>query len=83
LLLHCYQVLGSVADAEDMLQETLLAAWRGLERFEGRSSLRTWLHRNRRGVSDKLITGTTHNRPNGHEGHCVPFGSHSAHKGTQ
>jgi RNA polymerase sigma-70 factor (TIGR02960 family) len=45
LLLHCYQVLGSVADAEDMLQETLLAAWRGLERFEGRSSLRTWLHR--------------------------------------
>ena len=45
LLLHCYQVLGSVADAEDMLQETLLAAWRGLERFEGRSSVRTWLHR--------------------------------------
>jgi RNA polymerase sigma-70 factor (TIGR02960 family) len=45
LQLHCYQILGSVADAEDMLQETLLAAWRGLERFEGRSSLRAWLHR--------------------------------------
>jgi RNA polymerase sigma-70 factor (TIGR02960 family) len=45
LLVHCYQILGSVADAEDMLQETLLAAWRGLQGFEGRSSLRSWLHR--------------------------------------
>jgi len=45
LLRHCYQILGSVADAEDMLQETLLAAWRGLSSFEGRSSLRSWLHR--------------------------------------
>jgi RNA polymerase sigma-70 factor (TIGR02960 family) len=45
LLRHCYQILGSVADAEDMLQETLLAAWRGLSNFEGRSSLRSWLHK--------------------------------------
>jgi len=45
LQVHCYQILGSVADAEDMLQETLLAAWRGLKSFEGRSSLRTWLHK--------------------------------------
>jgi RNA polymerase sigma-70 factor (ECF subfamily) len=45
LLAHCYQILGSVADAEDMLQETLLAAWRGLTGFEGRSSVRAWLHR--------------------------------------
>jgi len=45
LLAHCYQILGSVADAEDMLQETLLAAWRGLTNFEGRSSVRSWLHR--------------------------------------
>jgi RNA polymerase sigma-70 factor (TIGR02960 family) len=45
LLRHCYQILGSVQDAEDMLQETLLAAWRGLGSFEGRSSLRAWLHR--------------------------------------
>jgi len=45
LQVHCYQILGSVADAEDMVQETLLAAWRGLESFEGRSSLRAWLHR--------------------------------------
>jgi RNA polymerase sigma-70 factor (TIGR02960 family) len=42
---HCYRILGSVQDAEDMLQETLLAAWRGLGRFEGRASLRSWLYR--------------------------------------
>ncbi len=40
LLAHCYRILGSVADAEDTLQETLLAAWRGLGQFEGRSSVR-------------------------------------------
>jgi RNA polymerase sigma-70 factor (TIGR02960 family) len=44
LQVHCYRIVGSLQDAEDLLQETLLAAWRGLEQFEGRSSLRTWLY---------------------------------------
>ena len=42
---HCYRMLGSLQDAEDALQETLLAAWLGLDGFEGRSSVRTWLYR--------------------------------------
>jgi RNA polymerase sigma-70 factor (ECF subfamily) len=45
LQVHCYRMLGSVQDAEDALQETLLAAWRGLGGFEARASLRTWLYR--------------------------------------
>src|SRR5215211_4106401 len=45
LLVHCYRMLGSFQDAEDALQDTLLAAWRGLGGFEGRASLRTWLYR--------------------------------------
>jgi RNA polymerase sigma-70 factor (ECF subfamily) len=45
LQVHCYRMLGSMQDAEDALQDTLLAAWRGLGGFDGRSSLRTWLYR--------------------------------------
>jgi RNA polymerase sigma-70 factor (TIGR02960 family) len=45
LQIHCYRMLGSFQDAEDVLQDTLLAAWRGLGRFDQRASLRTWLYR--------------------------------------
>ena len=45
LQLHAYRIVGSAQDAEDLLQETLLAAWRGLDRFEGRASVRAWLYR--------------------------------------
>jgi RNA polymerase sigma-70 factor (TIGR02960 family) len=44
LQLHCYRMLGSLHDAEDLLQETLIAAWRGLSAFERRASLRSWLY---------------------------------------
>ena len=45
LQVHLYRIVGSTQDAEDLLQETLLAAWRGLEQFEQRASVRTWLYR--------------------------------------
>jgi RNA polymerase sigma-70 factor (TIGR02960 family) len=45
LQVHCYRMLGSVEDAEDALQDALLAAWQGLAGYEGRASVRTWLYR--------------------------------------
>jgi RNA polymerase sigma-70 factor (TIGR02960 family) len=63
LRLHCYRMLGSLADAEDILQETLLAAWRGLGTFAGRSSLRAWLYRIATNRCINAIRDTKHRKP--------------------
>ena len=55
LLAHCYRMLGSAQDAEDALQEALTSAWRALPRFEGRSSLRSWLYKIATNACLKLI----------------------------
>jgi RNA polymerase sigma-70 factor, ECF subfamily len=54
---HCYRMLGSVHDADDALQETLLAAWKGRSGFEGRSSLRTWLYTIGTNASLRILQG--------------------------
>lgn len=57
LSVHCYRMLGSMDDADEAVQETLLAAWRGLSRFEGRSSLRSWLYAIATRVSLRMAEG--------------------------
>jgi RNA polymerase sigma-70 factor (ECF subfamily) len=63
LQVHCYRMLGSLTDAEDMTQETLLAAWRGLAGFQQRSSLRSWLYRIATNQCLNALRGAGRRRP--------------------
>ena len=70
LHVHCYRILGSAQDAEDMVQETLLAAWRGLQDYEERDSLRAWIYRI---ATNRCLNALRDRRRRPHEVPGLPF----------
>ncbi len=73
LHLHCYRILGSLHDADDALQETLLRAWRNIERFEPRATLSAWLYRIATNVCLRMLERRSRDATATVDGHLEPY----------
>src|SRR5919198_1903242 len=70
---HCYRLLGSVHDADDALQETMLRAWRGIARFEPRAELSSWLYRIATNVCLRMLEERARRPAVGVDAHLLPY----------